>query len=133
MKKVIIFLIFFVTLIEADMNTAKQGAVIAKSILKREGYIYKGFKGGYLKKHAYKIYHTYCYSGNSYIVIGSSDGKIRDLDIIVYDKNWKIVATDGDYKSITTVKFSVKRTGLYHIATRAYEGEGYFTLVVAFK
>lgn len=133
MRKVIIFLLFFVIFIQANMEIAKQRAIVAKSRLTNEGYIYKGVRGNYLKNQGYKTYHTYCYSGNSYAVVGSSDGGITDLDVIIYDKNWKIVATDGDYAPVTTVKFSVKRTGLYHIVTRAYAGEGYFTQVVAFK
>lgn len=133
MKKIIIFSMFSISLINANIEIAKQGAVFAKNRLSNEGYIFKGVRGDYLKNKEYKIYHTYCYSGNNYAVIGSSDGKITDLDVIVYDKNWKVVVTDSDYQPITTVKFHVKRTGLYHIVTRAYEGEGYFTQVVAFR
>jgi len=133
MRKTIILLLLFAKVLNADMNTARQGATVAINQLKEAGYIYKGVRGNYLKNGAYKTYHTYCYSGNNYAVIGSSDGKITDLDVMIYDKNWKVIATDSDYEPITTVKFFVKRTGLYHIVTRAYEGEGYFTQVVAFK
>ena len=133
MKKIILILLSFILSLDADRNIAKQGATMAINKLRMEGYIYKGVRGDYLKNREYKTYHTYCYSGNNYAVIGSSDGKITDLDVMIYDKNWKVIATDSDYEPITTVKFFVKRTGLYHIVTRAYEGEGYFTQVVAFK
>jgi len=93
MKKFFIGLIvsIFVTfnLYAGDVNEARAKAYITARYLQSEGYTIGALKGKYLGNGRSVTYSRYLYAGNRYVIIGAGDSTVRDLDIMVYDKNWK--------------------------------------------
>jgi len=134
-KFFIVFLILIVTSIEAkDIIEAKINAYRAIKIIKSSGYHYVSSNGKYLKKGKYGTYKAFLYRGNSYFILGTGEKSVKDLDVQVYDKQWNIVAED--YRSegaLYTVKFKVKKTGIYYIRTNMYAGEGYYFQTIGWK
>ncbi len=138
MKKIFIglsILLFIVVLIEArNIREAKINAYKAVKILKSSGYHYVNSNGKYLKEGRYGTYKAFLYKGNNYIILGSGERSVKDLDVQVYSRNWKIIAEDySSSGALYAVKFKVKKTGVYYIRTNMYRGDGYFFQTIGWK
>lgn len=117
-----------------DIKEAKANAYKAIKLLKSSRYHYVSSNGRYLRKGRYGTYKAFLYKGNSYIILGSGESSVKDLDVQVYNKNWKVIAEDySDSGALYAVRFKAKKTGIYYIRTSMYEGDGYFFQTIGWK
>jgi hypothetical protein len=63
------------------------------------------------------------YRGNTYALVAGGDSRVRDVDIKVYDENWRLIASDEDSSAIAVVQFTPRWTGPFHVRTIYYRGE----------
>jgi len=121
---------YTVGLKEARKNAMRQ----VKQKIKRAGYNYMSNRGSFLRQGHYKTFKVLLYRGNTYIIIGSGDKSVKDIDVQVYDKNWNIVAED--YKSsgaLYAVRIKPKKTGVYYVRTCMFEGNGYYFQIIGWQ
>lgn len=64
------------------------------------------------------------YKGNTYKLVACGDDDAEDVDIEVYDENWNLIAEDDDIDSAAVVQFSPAWSGIFHIVTTYYDGNG---------
>lgn len=136
MKKIIFVLLFLgvsASSLFSDRFTAQENAVTAAIELENRGYTIREIPGRYLSQGHYRTYNRYLYGGNCYAIVGVGDQHVRDLDVIIYDRYWNVVASDTDSSSVSAAKICLRHSGTYRIRTKMYSGNGYFYQVIAWR
>jgi hypothetical protein len=129
MKSILVFLfISSITYAGGDKQN-----IVRRQFL-RAKYNFMSSRGGELKQGEYKTFRVLFYKGNTYAILGFGKSGVKDIDVQVYDKNWRVIKED--YKPsgpMYAVQFKVKETGIYYIRTCMYEGSGYFFQSIGWK
>ena len=136
MKKLfvgLLLLVLFNNILVADRYTAQVNAIDAAIKLENLGYTVREIPGRYLRQGHYRTYKRYLYGGNCYAIVGVGDQNVRDLDVIIYDRNWNYVASDTDSSAVSVAKICPRRSGYYRIRTKMYRGHGYFYQVISWR
>jgi hypothetical protein len=138
MKKIYIlfFMIAVITATQssASMHEAKMKAKKMQKRMKRAGFTMMNGKGARLNNSKYKTFKLFLYKGNNYALMAYGDKSVKDLDVIVYNRQWEVVGED--YKSVGPkykLYIKAKETGVYYVTTTMYEGSGYFFQLTGWK
>ena len=121
------------SLMAGSLSEAKLNAIAAMVAEKAKGYNVKEAPGTYLRQGHYRTYSRYLYRGNCYVFIGAVDNTVRDLDAILYDRLFNVIASDTSSKKNPIIQFCPRRSALYRIRTKMYRGHGYFFQVIGWK
>lgn len=137
MKKILVIISLFIAFstshLFAGRYTAATKAIQAARMIESNGYSVREIPGRHLRRGRYRTYNRYLYSGNCYAFVGVGDQNVRDLDVIIYDRNWNYVASDRDSSDVTVAKICPHRSGTYRIRTKMYRGSGYFYQVIGWR
>jgi len=136
MKKILLILLIiglYSSTAFADRGVAASKAIKAGFELERRGYTVREIPGTYLRQGRYRTYNRYLYGGNCYAIVGVGDNRVRDLDVIIWNRNWRRVARDNDSSDVTVASFCPRRSGTYRIRTKMYRGSGHFYQVIAYR
>lgn len=123
---------FFLATAVYAYTTLEARALLAVAALEDAGYTFKTSKSGYLSSGHYSYRSTYLYSGVNYAIVGVGDS-IRDLDTVLYDENWNVVASDKRSHDTSQVLISPKWDGKFYIKTKAYGGSGNYAQVIGWQ
>ena len=82
----------------------------------------------------YQVDRTF-YRGNTYVLAATGDSRVSDVDIKVYDENWNVIDSDEDSSNVALVSFTPSWTGVFHVRTINYSGQGTGSIgfVIAFR
>ena len=137
MKKLLLALIFLgigVDFLNAtSLAEARYNARAAMRAERAAGYYIKEAPGRYLRQNHYRTYSRYLYRGNCYVFFGVGDNTVRDLDAILYDRLFNVIASDTSADKNPEIHFCPSRSALYRIRTKMYRGHGYFYQVIGWK
>lgn len=64
------------------------------------------------------------FKGIDYTLVACGDDDATDVDIEVYDENWNLIVEDDSIDSFALVQFSPYTSGVFHIKTTYYNGNG---------
>jgi hypothetical protein len=76
------------------------------------------------------------YEGNEYLLVVGGCQECQDIDLAVYDENWKLVTRDQDSTHAAGVVVRPSYTGTHHVVIEMYKAaaEGaHWTLVTGFR
>jgi len=135
MRQFIIFLILLTTIsYSISLKEAKEQAKKSMKNVKSAGYHFISNRGTLLKQGKYKTFKLLLYKGNTYIIIGTGDNSVKDIDVQVYDKDWNIVKEDYSASGpLYAVQIKPQQTGVYYVRTSMYLGKGYFFQTTGWK
>ncbi|NPA61611.1 MAG: hypothetical protein GXO06_04950 [Epsilonproteobacteria bacterium] len=119
--------------LRADLMEARKFARKAEMQMRRGGYKIVSTRGAKLRTSEDKTFRVMLYRGNSYAILGYGESSVKDLDVQIYDREWRIVKEDYTIGSIYAIHFRPKQTGVYYINTTMYRGSGYFFLSVGWR
>jgi len=121
------------SLMAGSLSEAKRNAIAAMLAERNKGYYIKEAPGTYLRQGHYRTYSRYLYRGNCYVFVGVGDNTVRDLDAVLYDRLFNVIASDTSSDATPVIHFCPRRSGLYRIRTKMYRGHGYFFQVIGWK
>jgi hypothetical protein len=122
------------TLNAANLREAKIFAKRAEVQMRKGGYKLVTTRGAKLKNSEDKTFRLLLYKGVKYALLGYGERSVKDLDVQIYNSEWKLVKEDySSNGAMYAIFFKPKTTGVYYINTIMYEGSGYFFLSVGWN
>jgi len=88
---------------------------------------------GYLEEGDYRVISTTLYSGTRYKILAAGDETVRDLDILLYDENKRLIDQDQGTDAVPIVEVTPRWTGTFYVAVRMHRGYGYSSVAVCYK
>jgi hypothetical protein len=79
---------------------------------------------------------TTLYQGSTYYLVASGCNAAYDVDLMVYDENYNLIARDNDSNRVSIVRVTPRWTGTFHLKVHMYScsSEGaHWVLVYAYN
>lgn len=142
MKKTLVFLTLFCSL----FCTTVFAQVSMEDILRRSIIICRHIEGennqilfmqiDNLQRNQRAVMSYSLNSGSSYTAIAlGDDGRIKDIDIAVFDENQNEIASDNDASNVAVAQINPRWSGKFYFKISAYEmfslvSDGFYALII---
>lgn len=123
-------------LADATRAQMRARARIAIDWAEKRGYSCRNeLETGELEQGEHFMTDTILYGGNDYLILGAAGDHITDLDLELYDANWRLIDADKDADRTPMIQgvFVVRESALAHLKVIAYRGSDYATAVICYR
>lgn len=124
-------------LAEATARDAEIKAKKAAFELLQSGYTNRArFHAGYMKAGDRKMIRTVFHSGNEYKVVANGDEDATNIDVEIYDEDWKLVGRDEDEAGVAVASAAPKWTGQFYVIVTLKSAQGnaaYTNTVIVYR
>ena len=122
---------------EATTGQAKARAYRIAQALKKQGISFRNdYWHGLLRYHGSTTIKTTLKKGTQYVLVGGGCSDAHDVDIIVYDENWKEVGRDTKVDAVPVVRVKPKWSGTFHIKIKlasSTRNGAHYALIIGYK
>ena len=108
--------------VDATRSVARDTARRAWTALKRHGYRPSSeFQTGLLRRGGKKVVRMTLYRGTEYAFVAGGCADAHDVDVHLYDSNWRLIKRDEDRRPAAAVTFRPRYTGTYNVVVHMYD------------
>ncbi len=123
--------------VQATTSEAKARAYKIAKVLKDNGISFRNdYWHGLLKRKGSTTIKTTLKKDTQYILVGGGCNDAYDVDITVYDENWKQVGKDSKVDANPVVKVTPKWSGTFHVKVtmaNSTSNGAHYALIVGYK
>lgn len=133
----LLFVLVAPQLAEATARDAEIKAKKAAFELLRSGYTNRArFYAKYMKAGDRRVIRTAFHSGNEYKVVANGDEDALNIDVEIYDEDWKLVGRDDDEAGVGVASATPKWTGQFYVVVTLKSAQGnaaYTNTVIVYR
>ena len=140
MKHLLLLAIVGILLAPASEATTAQAKAkaykIAQALKKQQINFRDNYWHGLLKYKGSTTIKTTLKAGTQYYIVGGGCDDAYNVDIIIYDENWKEVGRDTKSDTVPVVRVKPKWSGNFHIKvqmTRSTRNGAHYALIIGYK
>ena len=76
---------------------------------------------GLLPLRGEEIFDTQLYKGKQYVLVGAGCSDARDVDLLIYDEQGRLLARDTEHDPVPVLQFEAPYTGTYYMRVVMYD------------
>lgn len=106
----------------ATNGQARATAVAAASALVQNGFNFRDeYHTGLLRRGGKKVVRLHLSRGVEYALVAAGCRDAYDVDIMVYDDSWRLIARDTDSSTAAVVRYVPRWSGVFNIVVQMYD------------
>lgn len=117
-------LLFSASRADASVAGARSRAIRIVNIMNANGVKFRDAAVGLLPPGGEKLVSVNLAVGRSYFIVAGGCEDAFDVDVMVYDQNYNLVARDNDSSTVAVAKITPRWSGKFYIKVRMHRSTG---------